>query len=144
MNGLREVPLINGVEPGWANLIVNIAGFPESAIAMINYEDDQVIENIYGAGQTPVARGYGNITSKASMTLQRSAVEAMRAASTTGRLQDIAPFDIVVVFVPIGGTLLITHKIRNCQFTKDGLDIKQGDTKNEVTLDMVVSHIEWR
>ncbi len=144
MNGLREVPLINGVEPSWANLKVNIAGFPETAIAAVNYEDDQVLENIYGAGQQPVARGYGNITCKASMTLLRSAVEAMRASSDTGRLQDIAPFDIVVCFIPLNGSTIITHKIRNCQFLKDGLSLKQGDTKEEVVLDMLPSHIEFK
>ncbi|HNW54787.1 MAG TPA: hypothetical protein PKN21_10990 [Bacteroidales bacterium] len=144
MNGLRNVPLINGVEPSWANLKVNIAGFPETAITAVTYEDDQVVENIMGAGQVAVARGYGNITPKASVTLLRSAVEAIRASSDTGRLQDIAPFDIVVCFVPMNGTTLITHKLRNCQFTKDSLDIKQGDTKNETTFDLVPSHIEWR
>lgn len=144
MNGLREVPLINGVEPSWANLKVSISGFTESAITAINYEDDQVIENIYGAGQQPVGRGYGNITSKASMTMHRSAVEAMRKSSGTGRLQDIAPFDIVVCFIPINGSTIITHKIRNCQFLKDGLNLKQGDTKEEVVLDMLPSHIEFK
>ena len=144
MNGLREVPLINGEEPSWANLKANIAGFPESGITELNYEDSQVVENIYGAGQQPVGRGYGNITPKAGFTLLRSAVEAMRAASPTGRLQDIAPFDIVACFIPINGTTIITHKIRNCQFTKDGLAIKQGDTKNETSFDLLPSHIEWK
>jgi hypothetical protein len=45
--------------------------------------------------------------------------------------------------MPVNGQQLITHKIRNCQFTKDALDIKQGDTKNETTFDLVISHIEW-
>ena len=143
MNGIRHLPLINGVEPSWANLTVNIAGFPETGITAINYDDEQNIENIYGAGQNPVARGYGNITPKASVTLLRTAVEAIRAASPTKRLQDIAPFDIIVVFVPINGTTLITHRIRNCQFLKDGLDIKQGDTKNETQFDLIPSHIEF-
>lgn len=143
MNGLRQVPLINGVEPSWANLVVNIAGFPENSITAIDYEDDQVVENIYGGGQSPISRGYGNITPKASITLLRSAVEAIRPASDTRRLQDIAPFDIVVCFVPMNGTTLITHRLRNCQFKKDSLSIKQGDTKNETVLDMEISHVEW-
>lgn len=144
MNGLREVPLINGVEPSWASLKVNIAGLHETAITAIDYSDEQNTENIYGSGQHPIARGYGNITPKASLTLLRSAVEAMRVSSDTGRLQDIAPFDIVVVFVPVNGGSVITHKIRNCQFLVDGVSLKQGDTMNEVVLDMLPSHIEWR
>ena len=143
MNGLRLTPLINGAEVSWANLKVNVAGFPENAITSIDYEDDQVVENIYGAGQNPISRGYGNITPKASIGALRSAAEAWRGSSDTRRLQDIAPFDIVVCFIPLNGTTLITHKIRNCQFTKDALSIKQGDTKNETTFDLIPSHIEW-
>lgn len=143
MNGLRQQPLVNGAEPAWANLVVNIAGFPESAITAIAYDDDQVIEDIRGAGQRPVARGYGDITCKGSVTLLRSAIEAIRSASDTRRLQDIAAFDIVCVFLPMNGTTIITHKLRNCQFLNDGMDIKTGDTKNEKQLDLIISHIEW-
>jgi hypothetical protein len=142
MNGLRSIPLINGAEPSWANLKVNIAGLHETAITALTFSDEQVIENIYGSGQQPIARGYGNITPAASVTLLRSAVEGLRAASPTGRLQDIAPFDIIVSFLPINGAAVINHKIRNCQFLNDPLDMKQGDVKEEVTLDLLPSHIE--
>lgn len=144
MNGLRYVPLINGVEPSWANLTVNIAGVPTIGITKIDYSDEQVIENIEGAGQYPVGRGYGKIDAKCSVTLLRSSVESIRASSPTGRLQDIAPFDIVVCFVPVGSGTVITHKVRNCQFKKDGLSIKAGDTKNETDFELLPSHIEWK
>ena len=116
INGLRTPPLINGVEPAWANLTVNIAGVPSVGITAIDYDDKQTIENIYGMGQTPIGRGYGNIEPTASITLLMSEVEAIRAASPTGRLQDIAPFDIVVSYTPVNATKITTHRIRNCQF----------------------------
>ncbi len=143
MNGIRFTPLINGVEPSWASLKVGIAGVVVTGVTAIDYEDDQVIENIYGAGQQPVARGYGNITCKGSISLLRSEIESIRTASPTGRLQDIAPFDIVCSYVPVTGGLIITHKLRNCQFKKDSTSLKQGDTKNETMLDLEISHIEW-
>lgn len=143
MNGIRFTPLINGVEPSWASLTVGIAGAVVTGITGIDYDDDQVVENVYGAGQQPVARGYGNITCKGVITLLRSEVEGIRAASLTGRLQDIAPFDIVCSYVPVGGGQIITHKLRNCQFKKDSTSLKQGDTKNETALDLEISHIEW-
>jgi len=142
VNGLRY-PLINGVEPSWANLVVNIDGVPVMGITGIDYDDAQVIDGIKGAGQVDIARGYGNIDTKASITLLRSEVEAIRAASTTGRLQDIAPFEIMVCFVPMNGTTLITHKLRSCQFKNDAMSIKQGDTKNELTLEMIC-RVDWR
>ncbi|MBI9055520.1 MAG: hypothetical protein JEY96_16980 [Bacteroidales bacterium] len=144
MNGLRQVPLINGAEPSWANLTVSIASLPENAITSIDYEDDQDMENIYAAGQTPVARGYGQIKPSAKVGLLRSAVEAIRVSSPTGRLQDIAPFDIVVQFVPLEGGTIITHKIRNCQFKKDSLSTKKGDMSIETDFDLLPSHIEWK
>ncbi len=143
MNGIRFTPLINGVEPSWASLTVVIGGVVVTGITGIDYEDDQVIENVYGAGQQPVARGYGNIQCKGAITLLRSEVENIRTASATGRLQDIAPFDIVCSFVPVTGGQIITHKLRNCQFKKDSTTLKQGDTKNEQVMDLEISHIEW-
>jgi hypothetical protein len=143
MNGLRFTPLINCVETSWASLTVVIGGVVVTGITGIDYEDDQVIENVYGAGQQPVARGYGNIQCKGAITLLRSEVENIRTASATGRLQDIAPFDIVCSFVPVQGGQIITHKLRNCQFKKDSTTLKQGDTKNEQVMDLEISHIEW-
>ncbi|MDR1199055.1 MAG: hypothetical protein LBK94_08625 [Prevotellaceae bacterium] len=145
MNGIRHLPLINGVEPSWANLVIAIAGVVETGITKIDYGDEQTIEDIYGAGQRPVARGYGNIASKCAITLLRSSVEAIRAASLTGRLQDIDPFNITVSFVPAGGNgTIVTHKIRNCQFTTDTLAASQGETKNETEFTLICSHIEWK
>jgi hypothetical protein len=142
MNGIRHLPLINGTEPSWANLVVTIAGVPEIGITKIEYADKQTIDNIYGAGQLPVSRGYGNIEPTCSVTLLRSSVEAIRAASPTGRLQDIANFDIVVCFIPVGSTLIVRHTVRNCQFKDDALAIAQGETKNETTFELIGSHID--
>lgn len=143
INGLRTPPLINGVEPAWANLTINIAGVPAVGITAIDYDDKQTIENIYGMGQSPVGRGYGNIEPTASLSLLMSEVEAIRAASPTGRLQDIAPFDIVVSYAPVNSTKIITHKIRNCQFTDNPVSHTQAATKTEVNLTLLPSHIEW-
>jgi len=102
MNGIRHIPLINGIEYGWASVTVNIAGVVEVGITAVSFGDKQNVENIYGAGQYPIARGYGRIEASASITLLKGSVEAIRGATLTGRLQDIAPFDIVVCYVSAG------------------------------------------
>lgn len=142
MNGIRYTPLINGVEYGWSQLTVNIAGNPVIGITKIDYGEDQTKENIYGAGQRPVARGYGNIEANASITLLRSEIEAIRAANG-GSLNDIAPFTIIVAFVPLNGGAVVVHKLKNAEFTKDANSIAQGDTKNEVELPLIISDIDW-
>ena len=63
-------------------------------------------------------------------------------ASLTGRLQDIGPFDIHVIFLPIGGARIAKHTLRNVQFLNDGNEAKQGDTANEKQLELIVSHID--
>jgi len=143
INGIRTVPLINGVEPAWGNLTVNIAGVPAVAINAIDYDDSQVIEDHHGAGQYPISRGYGNITATGKMTLLMSEVEAIRASSPSGRLQDIAPFDIIVSYAPQGSTRIINHKLRNVQFKNNPVSQTQGSTKTEIGLDLIISHIEW-
>ncbi len=89
MNGLRYPVMINGVVHSWSNLVVNVAGMVVTGITVLNYNDEQQIDDIYGAGQKPIGRGYGRITSSGSITLLREEIESLRAASSTGRLQDI-------------------------------------------------------
>jgi len=141
---LRYPVEINGVTHSWSNLVVNIAGVVPTGITKINYKDEQQTDNIYGAGQRPVARGYGRITSTASVTLLRDEVEAIRASSSTGRLQDIAPFDIIVMFIPVAGQKIVKHAIRNAQFKDDGVEVSEGDTSNAADFELIISRIDWR
>jgi hypothetical protein len=143
INGLRQMPLINGVEYGWASITFMIAGVPEFAITAIEFSDKQSVENVYGAGQYPVGRGYGRIEATASITLLKSAVETVRSGSITGRLQDIAPFDIIVCYINQGNAKIIKHVIKNCQFTEEAFSGKEGDISLPTTLPLLPSHILW-
>lgn len=143
MNNNRTIPLINGVEHSWADIAVVAANVLLVGITEINYADEQVVENTYGMGSNPVGRGYGNITPSADITISRKEVEALRAASPTGRLQDIEPFDIIVAYIPIKGNTKFTHTIKQCSFANDSASWKQGDTSNSVNLKLVPSVIIW-
>ena len=66
------VPLINGVEYGWADIVLAINGVPVTGITAISYGEKQDVSNIYGAGRYPVARGKGRITPTAKITLLAS------------------------------------------------------------------------
>lgn len=63
--------------------------------------------------------------------------------SANGRLQDIAPFDIVVSYIPDEGGIVVHDKLRNCQFKKNERSWSEGDTSKTVDLELAVSHIEW-
>ena len=142
MVGNNGVPFVNGKLYDWADIVLVIAGVPVTGITGIEYKDDQDIVAKYGAGRYPVGFAKGRITSTGKITLYQEEVEAMQRQSLTGRLQDIAPFDIIVSYLPDTGIVSI-DKLRNCMFKNNGRGWKEGDTGQEVEIDLVMSHIQW-
>ncbi|MDR1371827.1 MAG: hypothetical protein LBJ17_01680 [Dysgonamonadaceae bacterium] len=140
MNG---VPMINGYTYGWADIVVNIAGIPVTGITAIEYEDDQEMQDNYGAGRYPVSRSKGIIKCKGKITLYPEEVIAITGKAMNGRLQDIGPFSVVVSYIPDGVFKVTTDKLYNCQFTKNSRAWAQGDMSKPVELDLMISHIEW-
>ena len=135
-------PLVNGMLYSWADIVAAISGVPVTGITGIEYGDDQDVVNKYGAGRHPVGRAKGRITPSAKITLYQEEVEALQRQAPNGRLQDIAPFDITVTYIPDSGIVTV-DKIRNCQFKANSRKWKEGDTGQEVELELVTSHIEW-
>lgn len=142
MVGNNGVPFVNGKLYDWADIVLVIAGVPVTGITGIEYKDDQDIVTKYGAGRYPVGYAKGRITSTGKITLFQEEVEAMQRQSITGRLQDIAPFDIIVSYLPDTGIVSI-DKLRNCMFKNNGRGWKEGNTGQEVEIDLVMSHIQW-
>ena len=136
------MPVVNGKLYDWADIVLVIAGVPVTGITGIEYQDDQDIVTKYGAGRYPVGFAKGRITSTGKITLYQEEVEAMQRQSLTGRLQDIAPFDIIVSYLPDTGIVSI-DKLRNCMFKNNGRGWKEGDTGQEVDIDLVMSHTQW-
>lgn len=136
------VPMVNGMLCAWADVVVLIGGVPVTGITGVEYDDQQEIVNKYGAGRHPVGRSKGRITPSGKLILYQEEVQALSAQSTTGRLQDLPPFDVIVQYLPDSG-LLVTDKIRNCHISVNARKWKEGDTGQEVELPLVPSHIEW-
>lgn len=137
------IPLINGREYSWGDIVCLINGTNMTGITGIEYSDDQEVTENYGAGRYPVSRSKGRITSASKITLYVSEVMALQKQSPNGRLQDIAPFDITVSYVPDDGGGVVTDRLRNCQFKKNNRSWSEGDTSKTVDLDLAISHIEW-
>ena len=45
-------------------------------------------------------------------------------------------------YLPDNG-VIHTDKIRNCRFTENKRDVKEGDMSIPVELELIVSHIDW-
>jgi hypothetical protein len=142
MGLVNGVPLINGVAYSWGDIVTTIAGVPVMGITAVEYGDEQVVENHYGAGRHPVSRSKGRITASAKITLTMEEVVAIQQQAVNGRLQDIPPFDVQVSYIPTSG-VIVHDKVRNCQFKANKRSWKEGDSKQEVELELVPSHIEW-
>lgn len=140
MNG---IPLINGVEYGWADIVLTIAGMPVTGITSIEYSDEQEVVDNYGAGRYAVSRSKGRITNSGKITLYASEVAALQKKTANGRLQDLGAFDIMVSYIPEESGMVMTDKIRNCQFKSNKRNVSEGDTSIKVDLDLAVGHIEW-
>lgn len=136
------LPLINGKSYEWADIIINILGVPFAGVTNIEYEDDQEMENIYGAGNRPVSRAYGNFKPTAKVTLLMEELENIQAIAPQGVLQRIPEFDITVAFVD-AALIPRVHTIKNCRFTKNLRKVNQGDTSIACELDLIISHVKF-
>ena len=136
------IPLVNGMLYSWADIVTSISGVPVTGIVGVEYGDNQEVVNKYSAGRHPVGRAKGRITPSAKIILYQEEEEAIQRQAPNGRIQDIAPFDITVTYLPDSG-IVTTDKIRNCQFKGNSRKWKEGDTGQEVELELVPSHIEW-
>lgn len=138
-NGL---PLINGVAYNWGDITCTIAGVKVTGITAIEYGDSQEVVNHYGAGRHPIARSKGRITPSAKITLTMDEVVGIQVSAPNGRIQDIAPFDIGVTYMPSSG-IIVHDKICNCQFKDNKRTWKEGDTQQTVEIELIPSHIKW-
>lgn len=128
---------------GWSNVTVNLLGRDLEGITELSYTDSQKKENVYGAGKFPIGRGRGNYEAKASFTLLKEEVDALKQALPASKsIQDIAPFDIIVEYETDNGSIK-KDRIRNAEFMSDGVEVKQNDNTIATKYELLVSHIEW-
>lgn len=140
MNG---IPLINGIEYSWGDIVCTLAGVPVTGITGVEYADEQEITDNYGAGRYPVSRSKGRITCSGKLTLYSSEVNALVAKTTNGRLQDLPSFDVIVSYIPFDGGMVVIDKLRNCSFKKNSRSWSEGDASKTIDLDLAVGYIEW-
>ncbi|MBN1340745.1 MAG: hypothetical protein JXA03_15560 [Bacteroidales bacterium] len=134
---------INGQVYEWASITANIAGVPVAGITAITYKEEQAMEPVYGAGNRQVGYSTGKITNTGSLTLLMEEVEALQAASASGRLQDIPEFPVIVSYLT-GDGKLANHTLKFCKFKNNGREPKEGDMSIAVTIDLLIGEIAWK
>jgi hypothetical protein len=134
-------PLINGVNYSWANVKLILFGVPVVGITKISYKTKQKKENQYGAGYEPVSRGYGNKEYEGNIEIYTDELKRIIASAPNRDLMAIPPFDIQVVFEDGNSGFLTQDTLQMCEFTEEGLEASQGDTKLLVSLPLVIGKI---
>lgn len=128
---------------GWNNITTNLFGRDVVGITELAYDDNTKKENAYGAGNMMVGRTESNYEAKASVTLLKEEVDAIKDTLPPGkRLQDIDMSDFVVQYAMKTGRIR-KDIVRNAEFTGHGVDVKQGDGSIAHKLELIISHIDW-
>ena len=134
--------LINGQAYDYTQIIMSVLGVPVAGVTSINYTEEQEKTNNFGAGNRPVSRGRGAIEASGSIELSMNEIEALRDAAPSGSMLKIPPFEITFVYLNL--QKVVTHKLKNVEFTNDGVETSQGDTDIRRTFDIVMSDVKYR
>ena len=141
---MTTIPFINGKQHAWASIRANILGRVPTGITAISYGNKRTKENLYGAGSEPIARGEGNNEyDPPKLEMMSFEVEGIQNVAPLRDITSIPPFDIIIEFKETLGSPKVTHIIQNCEFTNNVRDMKQGDTKVSVALDLICAGIKW-
>lgn len=136
------IPLVNGKQYEWADIVINILGLPTVGATKIMYEDAQDMKNVMAAGTRAVGRIYGQFNPTASVSLLMADLENIQAAAPGGVIQAIPEFNIIVSYLD-PSLITRTHTIRNCRFMKNRRESQRGDGEIEVELELIISHVEF-
>ncbi len=131
-----------GTMQGWTSITVNMMGRDVVGISKVAYDDTVTKENVLGKGMYPIGRSRSNYEAKATLGLYKEEIDAINSALASGkRIQDIAPFDIIVQYEIDG--VIKKDIIHNCEFTNNAVDVSQGDGTISTDYELIISHITW-
>ncbi len=127
---------------GWTSLTVNGLGRDIEAFTEFDYGDKRDKENIYGAGDEVIGRGYGNRSGKASITLSFEEQVALQRSLPKGKgFVDIEPFDFLAEYEYQGG--YYRDVIKDVEFTGRSVAVKQGDKTIASKFELIISKVLW-
>jgi hypothetical protein len=135
--------LINGRAYSWADVHINILNTRVIGVKSISYDENEEMQDNFGAGNRPVNRSFGKIETEGSITLMMSEIEALQDASPTGRLQDIPEFDIIVSYLPNNGVIR-NHTLKNCRFMANGRELGTDSLEITKEIPLKIAEIVWK
>ena len=129
--------MINGTEYAFEDLKISMLGRSLVGFTAITYGATKEYTNIHARGNRPVKRGRGKKDAvPPSITILQSEFEALQRSAPPGTdPTDWAPFDITVVYAPVGG-VMTRDIVPTCQVTQyqKGMSTEDGHMTIELQL----------
>lgn len=127
---------------GWNNLTFNFFGRDVEAFVELEYDDEQEMDNEYGAGKYPIGQNEGNYKAKGSITLYSEEIVAIQSSLPVGlRIQDVPPSPMTAAYERNG--VITKDVLQNVRIKTVGKAVKQGDGKITHKCELLISHIDW-
>ena len=137
------MPIFNSAEYAFCDISVIVLGKKIGGLRGIKYKEAMEKEAVYGAGNEPRGIQRGNKTYEGELTLLQSEVEAMTQAAGAGKsIVDMSGVDIVIVYQPKGGGVLVTDIVKYAEFTEVEKGMNQNDKFAEISLPFIALGIE--
>lgn len=125
----------NTKEFAWSNVEIATLGRVLTRVRGVKYSSKKEKEYLHARGENPHSIQSGNKTYEGELMLLQSELEAIqRQLGANEDITDLGGLNITVVYKPKDGTSLVTHILKNVEFTEDPREIKQGDKFQELTL----------
>lgn len=123
----------------WADITILFGGIPLVEAQEIGYERKRKIQDHKGYGDKVVSRGYGDVDDIGhGIKMSFDELKRIEAGAPNGDITLLPPAVVSVVWKPTAqNPIAYTDTLTNFQFTSNGRDLKQGDTKHFKMLDFV-------
>lgn len=141
---MAKAKIINkfGTMLGWNNMSLNLFGRELEGFDSLKYSDKENHGLVFGGGKYAVGKSKGNYEPEASISLYiEENIALLRSLPKGMRLQEIPDFDIPVSYEYQGS--IYTDIIRNCSFTSNGRETKNGEGKMVMEYPLCCTHIDY-
>lgn len=150
----QEYPILDGVAPSWADIVVNVTPFGAPLIKMIDIQSintSRTVEVGYqrgASGGRKLRSTTGSADEEASMTLYASGFDQL-----VTNLSDVAPtrgneylislvrFNIQLMWTPPGTTAIKERVLEGCRVIGDTLNDTEGSDATVVEVPLSVMRI---
>lgn len=134
--------VFNSEEYAWSDISATLLGRNIAGLLAIKYKSSQDKELRYGRGNRPIGFKRGNKKYEGSITILKSELDALKAASPNGDLTDLRNIDIVFSYGDTETGQLKTDIAKFVEFTESEQSMKQGDGSGEFELPFICLDIQ--